>query len=76
MTAEQLLSAINAAGLQPADLTLVLRFAKFLVDREMLRAAMAAERGAQTAGVQASETRLQGLQAQFDAIDAALAAQS
>ena len=76
MNEEQLLSAINASGLKPEELTLVLSFAAALVNREKLRAAMAKEKAAQLAGVQESESRLQALQAQFDAIEAQLAAQS
>lgn len=76
MTQEQLLAAINASGLTPDQLALVLRFAAALVQREQLRASMAKERTAQQAGVQESEARLQVLQAQFDAVEAQLAAQS
>ena len=76
MTQEQLLAAINASGLTPDQLALVLRFAAALVQREQLRAAMAKERTAQQAGVQESESRLQALEAQFDAVEAQLAAQS
>ncbi len=76
MTQEQLLEAINAAGLTAEELTLVLSFAAALVQREKLRAAMAKERQAQAESVQASEAKLQALQAQFDAVNAALAQQA
>ncbi|MGL4558477.1 MAG: hypothetical protein ACRCV5_13320, partial [Afipia sp.] len=73
---EELLKAINDAGLTAEGLTTVLKFAGALVQRETLRAAMLKERMAQASAVQASETKLQELQAQFDAIDAQLAAQA
>jgi hypothetical protein len=76
MTTEQLLAAINAAGLTPEELTLVLSFAAALVQREKIRASMAKERAAQSTAVQQSEAAIQALQAQFDAIEAQLAAQS
>ena len=76
MTQEELLAAINASGLKPDELATVLKFASALVNREALRAAMLKERTQQAADMQASEARLQALQQQFDAIDAALAAQS
>jgi hypothetical protein len=76
MTIDQLLAAINAAGLKPEELTLVLSFAAALVQREKLRASMAKERAAQSVAVQQSEAAIQALQAQFDAIEAQLAAQS
>lgn len=71
MTQEELLQAINASGLTAEQLAVVLRFAGALVQRETLRAAMLKERTAQ-----ASEAKLQELQAAFDAIDAQLAAQA
>ena len=76
MTQEQLLAAINASGLTPEQLATVLKFAAALVERETLRAAMLKERNSQTAAIQESEAKLQALQAQFDAIDAQLAAQA
>ena len=76
MTADELLAAINASGLTPTQLATVLKFASALVERETLRAAMLRERNEQAAAHQASEARLQALQAQFDAIDAQLAAQA
>jgi hypothetical protein len=76
MTQEELLTAINASGLTPAQLATVLKFASALVQRETLRAAMLKERTAQAAAIQESESKLQGLQQQFDAIDAQLAAQA
>lgn len=76
MTIEQLLAAINAAKLTPDELTLVLSFAAALVQREKLRAAMLRERTEQATAVQASEAKLQALQAAFDAIDAQLASQA
>lgn len=76
MTQEELLQAINDSGLDAAELTLVLSFAAALVQREMLRGAMDAERAAQVVAVQASEAKLQALQAQFDAVDAQIAAQA
>ena len=47
-----------------------------LVPREQLRAAMAKERANQRAAVQQSEAAIQAVQAQFDAIETQLAAQS
>ena len=76
MTQEELLQAINDSGLDAAELTLVLSFAAALVQREMLRGAMDAERAAQVVAVQASEAKLQALQAQVDAVDAQIAAQA
>lgn len=76
MTADELLAAINASGLTPAQLATVLKFASALVERETLRAAMLRERNEQAAAHQESEARLQALQQQFDAIDAQLAAQA
>lgn len=76
MTQEQLLAAINAAGLTAEDLTLVLSFSAALVQREKTRAAMAKERAVQAAAHQESESKIQALQAAFDAIDAQLAAQA
>lgn len=76
MTQDELLKSINDAGLTAPQLTLVLSFAAALVTREQLRAAMAKERNSQSAAVQASEAAIQQLQAQFDAIEAQLAAQS
>ena len=76
MTQEELLQAINASGLTPEQLATVLKFASALVQREALRAAMLKERTSQAAAVQASETKLQELQAQFDAIDQQLASQA
>jgi hypothetical protein len=76
MNADELLKAINDAGLTAPELTLVLSFAAALVNREKLRASMAKERAAQSTAVQASEAAIQALQAQFDAIEAQLAAQS
>lgn len=76
MTQEQLLAAINAAGLTAEDLTLVLSFSAALVQREKTRAAMAKERAVQAAAHQESEGKIQALQAAFDAIDAQLAAQA
>lgn len=76
MTAEDIVKAINDTGMTTDELTLVLRFAAALVTREKLRAAMAKERIAQAACVQESESRLQALEAQFDAVEAQLAAQS
>ena len=76
MTQEELLQAINASGLTPEQLATVLKFASALVQREALRAAMLKERTSQSAAVQASETKLQELQAQFDAIDQQLASQA
>ena len=54
----------------------MLKFASALVQREALRAAMLKERTSQAAAVQASEAKLQDLQAQFDAIDQQLASQA
>lgn len=76
MTQEELLAAINASGLTPEQLATVLKFASALVQREALRAAMLKERTSQSAAVQASEAKLQELQAQFDAIDQQLASQA
>ena len=76
MTQEELLQAINASGLTPEQLATVLKFASALVQREALRAAMLKERTSQAAAVQASEAKLQELQAQFDAIDQQLASQA
>ena len=76
MTQEELLQAINASGLTPEQLATVLKFASALVQREALRAAMLKERTSQSAAVQASEAKLQELQAQFDAIDQQLASQA
>ena len=76
MTQEELLAAINASALTPEQLATVLKFASALVQRETLRAAMLKERTNQAAAHQESEARLQALQAQFDAIDAQLAAQA
>ena len=76
MTQEQLLDAINAAGLTAEELTLVLSFAAALVQREKLRAAMAKERQAQAAAHQESEAKVQALQSAFDAIEAQLAQQA
>lgn len=76
MTADELLAAINASGLTADELTLVLSFAAALVQREKLRAAMAKERQAQAAAHQESETKVQALQAAFDAIEAQLAQQA
>ena len=76
MTQEELLKAINDSGLDAAGLTVVLRFAGALVAREKTRAAMAGERQSQAAAIQASEAKLQSLQAEFDAIDAQLASQA
>lgn len=76
MTQEELLQAINASGLTAAELTLVLSFAAALVQREKLRGAMDKERAAQGEAVQASEAKLQSLQAQFDAVNAQIAAQA
>ena len=76
MTQDELLQAINDAGLTAAELTLVLSFAAALVQREKLRAAMAKERQAQAAAHQDSEAKVQALQAAFDAIEAQLAQQA
>lgn len=76
MTQDELLKAINDAGLTAPQLTMVLSFAAALVTREQLRAAMAKERQNQSTAVQQSEAAIQALQAQFDAIEAQLAAQS
>ena len=76
MTQEELLHAINASGLTPDELSLVLSFAAALVQREKLKAAMAKERAAQATAHQQSEAALQALQQQIDSIEAALAAQA
>ena len=76
MTVEEVVSAINASGLKPEELTLVLSFAAALVNREKLRAAMARTREEQASANQQYETAIQGLQEQFNAIEKALAAQS
>ncbi len=76
MTLDQLLAAINASGLTPEGLTIVLSFSDALVQRETLRAAMAKERLAQASAVQASEAKIQELQAAFDAIEAQLASRA
>lgn len=76
MTQEELLKAINDAGLTPGDLTLVLSFAAALVKREQLKSGMAKVRAAQNDAHQAAEAQLQALQQQIDAIEAQLAAQA
>jgi hypothetical protein len=76
MTQDELLQAINDAGLTASELTLVLSFAAALAQREKLRGAMDKERAAQSEAVQASEAKLQALQAQFDAANAQIAAQA
>lgn len=76
MTQEELLQAINASGLTPGDLTLVLSFAAALVKREQLKSGMAKVRAAQAESHQEAEAMLQSLQAQIDAIEAQLAAQA
>ena len=75
MTQEELLQAINAAGLTANQLAMVLQYAAALVEREALKSAMAKVRTEQTAASLKAEQELQALQAQIDAIDAALAAQ-
>ena len=75
MTQEELLAAINAAGLTANQLAMVLQYAAALVEREALKSAMAKVRTEQTAASLKAEQELQALQAQIDAIDAALAAQ-
>jgi len=54
---------------------MVLQYAAALVEREALKSAMAKVRTEQTAASLKAEQELQALQAQIDAIDAALAAQ-
>lgn len=76
MTQDELLASINASGLTAEQLATVLKFAAALVQRETLRAAMLKERTAQAVAQNESEAKLQALQAQFDAIDAQLAAQA
>ena len=76
MTQDELLQAINDAGLTAAELTLVLSFAAALVKRDMLRGAMDAERAAQVVAHNESEAKIQALQAQFDAVNAQIAAQA
>lgn len=75
MTQDELLAAINAAGLTANQLAMVLQYAAALVEREALKSAMAKVRTEQTAASLKAEQELQALQAQIDAIDAALAAQ-
>lgn len=76
LTAQDVADAANAAHLTKTDLVQVLSFAAGLVTREKLRAMIMRKRAEQTAGVQASEAEIQVLQAQFDAVEAQLAAQS
>lgn len=76
MTQEELLSAINASGLTPEELGMVLKYAGALVKRESLKSAMSKVRTAQADAHQQSEAALQSLQQQIDAIDAQLAAQA
>ena len=72
MTTDELLAAINAANLSAADLASVLSFGSLTVQREKLASAIRAERTSQAAAVQASEGRIQALQAQLDAINTQL----
>ena len=76
MTQDELLASINASGLTAAELATVLKFAGALVTRESLRAAMDKERMAQTVAHNESEAKIQALQAQFDAVNAQIAAQA
>lgn len=76
MTQDELLQAINASGLTPDELALVLRFAGALVKRENLKSAMAKVKAAQADAAQQAEAQLQALQEQINAIEAQLAAQA
>lgn len=72
MTQEELLKAINDAGLKPEDLTLVLRYSKALVEREALKSAQGKVKEEQAAAVQAAEAKIQELQSQIEMIEAQL----
>jgi hypothetical protein len=76
MTPEQLAQIFTASGFTPEQLGGMLSRFAMLDKRENLRASMAKERAAQSVAVQQSEAAIQALQAQFDAIEAQLAAQS
>lgn len=76
MTPEQLAAIFTASGFTPEQLGGMLSRLAMLDQRENLRASMAKERAAQSTAVQQSEAAIQALQAQFDAIEAQLAAQS
>jgi hypothetical protein len=72
MTADQLLQAINASGLTPEKLTVVLGVAGKLVDREAARAEEEAIRAKATVVAQEFETAAQEAHAKFIAANLAL----
>jgi hypothetical protein len=65
MTADELLKAINAAGLSPAELTTVLAASKQLIVRESARSEEAAIRAKAAIVAQEYETAAQAAHARF-----------
>lgn len=72
VTVEQLLQAINAAGLTAESLLTVLGASAKLVAREQIRAAIAAKRTEAQQAAAAFEAEIQALEAAFIAADAAI----
>ncbi len=72
MTADELLTAINASGLTSQTLATVLGAAGLLVQREQIRAQIAKKRVEAQQAAAAFEAEIQALEAQFNAADAAL----
>lgn len=72
VTVDELLQAINAAGLTAAELVTVLGASAALVNREKIRAAIAAKRLEAQAAAAAYETEIQQLEAAFAAADKAI----
>jgi hypothetical protein len=72
VTVDELLQAINAAGLTAQELVTVLGASAALVNREKIRAAIAAKRLEAQAAAQAFEAEIQALEAAFAAADKAV----
>jgi hypothetical protein len=67
VTTEELIKAINDAGITAAELVTVLKSASILVTREKLRASIEKTRLEAQTVAQQYEATVQALQAQFDA---------
>lgn len=71
MTIDQLLAAINAAGLTPERITRILVSSDMFLNREELRSKEAAIRAEATKAQQAYEAAIQAAHAEFLAADEA-----